>query len=274
MRDLSGRGAVVTGGASGIGLGIARTLAREGCNIALLDVDAAALERARVEIEALGVRAITHRVDVSDDAAMARAAAAVDAALGRLHVIVNNAGVDIGSAPVAAVAERDWDWLIGVNVYGVLHGIRHFLPRVRCHGEGGHIVITSSAIGFFMVPGLALGPYAMTKYALVGLAEALEDDLAGTNIGVTVLCPGAVDTNIPDAGRNRPERFGGAYQRPEVPGLRATLAGGLSPEAVGERTLRAIRDGEMYAFTDEVPKPAIEARFKRVLEAFDRVKPR
>jgi len=274
MRDFAGRGAVVTGAASGIGLGIARALAREGCNLALLDIDAAALARARAEIEALGVRAIAHRVDVSDDAAMARAAAAVDAALGKLHVVVNNAGVDIGGAPVESVAERDWDWLFGVNVHGVLHGIRHFLPRVRCHGEGGHVVITSSAVGLFMVPGLGLGPYATTKYALIGIAEALEQDLAGTNIGVSVLCPGAVDTNIPDAGRNRPERFGGAYERPEVPGLRAILAGGQSPDAVGERVLRGIRDGEMYLFTDEVPKPLIEARFKRVLEAFDRVTPR
>lgn len=271
MRDFKGKGAIVTGAASGIGLGIARALARAGADVALLDIESAALERARAEIESLGVRAVAHRVDVADDAAMAGAAAAVDTALGRIHVVVNNAGVDIGSAAVESVAERDWNWLFSVNVGGVLNGIRHFLPLVRRHGEGGHLVITASAVGFFMVPGLALGPYATTKYALVGIAEALEQDLAGTNIGVTVLCPGAVDTNIPDAGRNRPERFGGAYQRAEVPGLRAMLAAGLSIDAVGERTLRAIRDGELYAFTDEVSKPIIEERFRRVLEAFQRV---
>ncbi len=273
MQDFRQKGAIVTGAASGIGLGIARALARAGADVALLDIDGNALERARAEVESLGVRAIAHRVDVSDDAAMAGAAAHVEAALGKIHVVVNNAGVDIGSARIEDVSAQDWNWLLGVNVVGVLNGIRRFLPLVRRHGDGGRVVITSSAVGFFMVPGLALGPYATTKYALVGIAEALEQDLAGTGIGVTVLCPGAVDTNILDAGRNRPERFGGAYQRDEVPGLRATLAAGCSIDAVGERTLRAIRDGEMYAFTDEVPQPLIEERFRRVLDAFEDVNP-
>ncbi len=271
MQDFNGKGAIVTGAASGIGLGIARVLAKAGVDVALVDIQEAALDAARKDIAALGVRAIAVQLDVSDREAVKAAAATIDRELGKVHLVFNNAGVELGGTSVADVDDREWDWIIGVNVYGVINGIRHFLPLVRKHGEGGHIVNTASVAGFWVNPDFRLGPYATTKYAVVALTEALYQDLAGSNIGVSILAPAAVNTRIHASGSNRPARFGGAYQRQGAQGLQAALASGLAPEVVGERVLRAIRDKELYIFTHEAPKTWFSARFERILAAFEKV---
>lgn len=271
MDDLNGKGAVVTGAASGIGLGIARCLAKAGANVALLDVEADALERARAELAATGVRVIARRTDVADAADMAQAAREIDAALGKVHLLFNNAGVEIGGMRLEDLGEADWQWLFGVNVFGVINGIRQFVPLLRKHGEAAHVVNTASLAGFWVNPDFRLGPYAATKYAVVALSEALEQDFAGSNIGVSVLCPGAVNTAITRSGRNRPARYGGAYARAGTDGLQAALNHGLSGEQVGERVLRAIREREFYVFTHAAPKTWFEARFARVLAAFTRI---
>jgi NAD(P)-dependent dehydrogenase (short-subunit alcohol dehydrogenase family) len=273
VKDFRGRGAIVTGAASGIGLGIARALAREGTSVALLDIEREPLERARGEIERLGVRAFAHRIDVSEGEAMRAAAGAIEAQLGKVHLVFNNAGVELGARPLEAVEERDWEWLFGVNVFGVIHGIRHFVPLVRKHGEGGHVVNTASIGGFQVNPDFRLGPYAATKYAVVALSEALEQDLQGTGIGVSVLAPGSVNTRIADSSRNRPARLGGPWRDTANAKLRAALKEGLSGDEVGSRALAAIRAGEFYVFTHAESKPRVEARFRRVLEAFARLRP-
>lgn len=270
MQNLEGKTAIVTGAASGIGLGIARALARAGMNVALADVEEAALARAQQEIEALGARTIAIVTDVSDRASVLRAAAAVEAAFGRLHVAVNNAGVSMHGQPLAAIAPADWDWIVRVNLYGVIHGIQAFLPLLQKHGEEAHIVNTASIAGFQVNPDLHSAGYAMTKYAVVALSEGLENELKGTKVGMSVLCPAAVDTLIYRSARNRPVRFGGPQERMQELFLKDLLAEGWAPDRIGARVVDAIRAGEFFVFTHAATREWIERRHARLREAFDR----
>jgi NAD(P)-dependent dehydrogenase (short-subunit alcohol dehydrogenase family) len=270
MRDFLGKTAIVTGAASGIGLGVAKALAGAGMNVALCDLRPEPLEQARLAVAAAGVEAIAIPADVSDPASVAAAAEAVERAFGKLHVCVNNAGVAMHGTPVEQVTPEEWNWVIGVNVMGVINGIRSFVPMIRRHGEGGHVVNTASISGFFLRAGRNQGAYSMTKYAVVGLSEALEQELEGSGIGVSVLCPGAVRTAIFESAATRPEKFGGPYQRPDQEALRGAFsAGSLDPDAVGQRVLRAIRDDEFYVFTHTGERDAVRARHDRISAAFD-----
>jgi len=270
-QNLKGKGAIVTGAASGIGLGIARSLARAGADVVLADIEAAALDKAQQEVAALGARAYARRLDVSDRDAVRAAAPEFESLLGKVHLVFNNAGVELGGRTLESVEDREWDWIIGVNIFGVINGIRHFLPLVRRHGEGGHVVNTASIGGFQVNREFRLGAYATTKFAVVALSEALEQDLDGTNIGVSVLCPGAVNTRIGESARNRPARFGGPYASTRNEKLAVTLAKGMTGDEVGERVLRAIGNREFYIFTHRDPKTWFEARFARILDAFKTV---
>ena len=270
MKDLKGKTAVVTGAASGIGLGIARALGRAGMNLALADIEADALAGAQKEIAALGVKAIGVVTDVSDRAAVLRLAAAVEAEFGSLHVAVNNAGVSMHGQKLATIAPADWDWIVGVNVYGVIHGIQAFLPLLQKHGEEAHIVNTASIAGFQVNPDLHSAGYAMTKFAVVALSEGLENELKGTRIGVSVLCPAAVDTLIYRSARNRPARFGGPTERMQELFLKDLLAEGWPPDRIGARVVAAIRAGEFFIFTHPETSEWIERRHARLMEAFDR----
>lgn len=268
MKELAGRTAFVTGAGQGIGLGIARSLAKAGVNVALADIDAGALSTAKAGIEALGGRALAVPVDVSDAEAMAAAAQTVDRAFGELHILVNNAGVAIAPRPISQIAAEDWDWLIGVNVHGVLHGLRFFLPLIRRHGGGGHVVNTASIGGLQVRPGRGTGGYAATKYAVVAISESLEHELAAEAIGISVLCPAAVDTSIYDSPRRRPARFGGPGAVPDIKA--EMLPNALPPEIIGERVVHAIRTNEFFVFTHEAPRAWIEERHRRLMEGFDR----
>ncbi len=269
--DLKGKGAIVTGAASGIGRGIARALAQAGANVVLADVQEDALNNARNEIAALGAQAFALRLDVSDGDAVRAAAAQAEKLLGKVHLVFNNAGVELSGVPLEGYEGREWDWIIGVNVYGVLHGIRHFVPLIRKHGEGGHVVNTASVAGFWVNPDIRFGPYSMTKYAVVALSEALEQDLKDSGIGASVLCPGPVRSRLFESTVNRPLRFGGAYRRAGSERLRDSLAGGMEPDEVGARVLRGIREREFYIFTHKQTKEWLAVRFRRILDAFDRV---
>ena len=256
MKDLKGKTAIVTGAASGIGLGIARNFARAGANIVLADIEDAALARARAEIEALGVKTIAVTTDVSDRASVMEAAAAAERAFGKLHIAVSNAGVSMHNQKLAAITPKDWEWLIGVNLLGVIHGIQAFLPLLLKHGEDAHLVNTASIAGFQVNPDMHSAGYAMTKYGVVALSEGLENELRGTKVGVSVLCPAAVDTLIYRSARNRPERYGGAA--------------GWHPDRIGARALDAIRAGEFFIFTHPATRDWIEKRHARLMQAFDR----
>jgi NAD(P)-dependent dehydrogenase (short-subunit alcohol dehydrogenase family) len=270
MLDLNGKTAIVTGAASGIGLGIAKALAGAGMNLVLADLRPDRLVTARQAIEALGARAVDVPVDVSEAASVAAAGNAALNAFGKLHVAVNNAGVAMHGTPLEQVGIDEWNWVIGVNVLGVINGIRTFVPMIRQHGEGGHVVNTASISGFFIRRSRNQGAYSMTKYAVVALSEALEQEVEDAGIGVSVLCPGAVDTGIFASAATRPDRFGGPYARPHQEAMRGAMGQALPPERVGQRVLQAIRDREFYVLTHASERAAIKARHQRIEAAFDR----
>ena len=271
MRQLEGKTAVVTGAASGIGLGLARTFARNGMVVVLCDINGDRLDAALAEVRALGGRAIAVVTDVSDRAAVEQAARAAQSAFGAIHVVCNNAGVTMHGKSVAELTPSEWDWVIGVNLYGVIHGVQVFLPLISAHGEEGHVVNTASIAGFQVRPGRRSGAYATTKYAVVAMSESLAQDLADTPIGVSVLAPAAVNTRIYRSGENRPAGFGGPYA---VPGndlqdrLEAQLAGGLEPDTVGERVVCAIRERELFVFTHMETMDWLDARHQRIRDAY------
>jgi NAD(P)-dependent dehydrogenase (short-subunit alcohol dehydrogenase family) len=271
MQDFAGKYAFVTGAANGIGLGIARALARAGAVVALADIEREPLERARAELEAIGARAIAVTLDVSDGQAVEAAAREVEARYGKLHLLVNNAGVSLGRGPAYELTAPEWSWLLSVNVLGAVNGVRAFLPLLKRHGEPAHIVNTASIAGLQVNPNLLNGSYAMTKYAVVAFSEALELELAGSPIGVSVLCPGLVSTSLERSSRRRPERFGGAFEKPLVPAAQLLRMEALSPDALGNRVLFAIRNGEFFIFTHEESRAWIERRHGRIMAAFDTV---
>ncbi|HVY16309.1 MAG TPA: SDR family NAD(P)-dependent oxidoreductase [Rhodopila sp.] len=271
MRDFKEKTAIVTGAASGIGLGIAKALASAGMNVMLADLRPEPLEAARLAVAALGGRVEAVTVDVSDPDSVAAAGEAVTDRFGALHVAVNNAGVAMHGTPLEKVTLQEWSWVMGVNINGVINGIRTFVPMIRAHGQGGHVVNTGSVSSLFVREGRNQGAYAMTKYAVLALSEALEQETRDAGIGVSVLCPGAVTTSIFDSAATRPDRFGGAYSRPQQEALKSAFSGGaLHPDVVGRRVLQAIRDNDFYVLTHTGERDAITARLDRIRAAFDR----
>jgi NAD(P)-dependent dehydrogenase (short-subunit alcohol dehydrogenase family) len=270
MRQFEGKTAIVTGAGSGIGLGIARTFARNGMAVVMCDIRGDRLDAALAEVRALG-RAIAVVTDVSDRASVESAAAQALTAFGAIHIAVNNAGVGMYGIPIAERSLKDWEWIVGVNIFGVINGFQTFLPHIRAHGGEGHIVNTASIAGFQVRPGWNTGAYSMTKYAVVALSEALEQDLAGTPIGVSVLCPGSVNTQIHRGAENRPTRFGGPEVRLEDHFVGDIIRDGMHPDIVGERVVRAIRNNEFFVFTHTEPRARIVERHQRIMDALDEV---
>jgi NAD(P)-dependent dehydrogenase (short-subunit alcohol dehydrogenase family) len=271
MMDFSGKTAFVTGAANGIGLGICRALARSGVNIVLADIEQAQLEISRRELATFNVRTLAIEVDVSDAAAFERAANQAEAEFGNIHFLFNNAGVSLGAMPLWEVTPAQWDWIFGVNVQGVINGIRILMPRLRRHGEAGHVVNTASIGGLQVNSKLRNGSYAMTKYAVVALSEALALDLEGSAIGASVLCPALVNTTLHASSQRRPARLGGPYERPGAEIAKSRFSAGLAPDNVGRRVLDAVANGEFFIFTHEEPRNWIEARHERLLAGFDSI---
>jgi NAD(P)-dependent dehydrogenase (short-subunit alcohol dehydrogenase family) len=271
MQELQGKVAVVAGAASGIGLGIARALGAAGMKLVLADIQADPLEETRRLMEAAGAQVVTRRTDISDFDQVAALARAAQEAFGGLHVACNNAGVAMHGTPLEEVSAEEWRWVMGVNVLGVINGIRAFVPVIRRQQHGGHIVNTASISGFFMRAGVHQGAYSMSKYAVVALSEALEQELEGSGIGVSVLCPGPVRTRIFEGAATRTEQFGGPYARPAHERMAARLlgSGALAPEQVGARVLHGIRHNEFYIFTHGAEREAIRARHARIEAALD-----
>lgn len=274
MRDLAGRTAFVTGAASGIGFALARAFAAEGMNVMLADIEAPALDAAvgRLAGGAPGIASVV--CDVSDSASVSRAAATTAQAFGPVHILCNNAGVAGGSG-IEAISPETWRWVVDVNLMGVVHGLAAFLPGMRAHGQGGHIVNTASMAG--LQANIGFSPYVATKYAVVGMSEGLAKELGDAGIGVSVLCPGFVRTQIAGSARNRPERYGPAVApAPGSAGARLAAAhaenaeAGLDPADVAARVLAAIRAGELYVFTHPDMRDEVDARFGAIDAAFRR----
>jgi NAD(P)-dependent dehydrogenase (short-subunit alcohol dehydrogenase family) len=271
MQDISGKTAIVTGAASGIGLAIATALAEAGANVVMADIQKAAVEAAAHALSGTNKRVMPVRIDVTQEQSVLDALAEAERNFGKLHIACNNAGVPMHGAQLVGVPQPDWEFVIGVNLWGVIHGIRHFVPAILKHGEEGHVVNTASVAGFQNRRGTGQGPYSMTKYAVLSLSEALEHELEGSRVGVSVLCPGPIATNIARGARNRPDHMGGPLVRA---GDEATLAErlattGLDPRTVGERVVEAIRTRTFYAFVGAVPADVIRGRHRRIEDALN-----
>jgi NAD(P)-dependent dehydrogenase (short-subunit alcohol dehydrogenase family) len=271
MKDLSGKTAIVTGAASGIGLGIATALAEQGANVVMADIQKDTVEQAAHTLSGTNKRVMPVRIDVTQEQSVLDALARAEGEFGKLHIACNNAGVPMHGTRMVDVSPRDWEFVIGVNMWGVIHGIRHFVPAILKHGEEGHIVNTASVAGFQNRRGTDQGPYSMTKYAVLSLSEGLELELEGTNVGVSVLCPGPIATNIARGARNRPDHMGGPQIRAtDEATLSERLATtGLDPKRVGERVVDAIRTKTFYAFVSAVPADVIRTRHRRIEEALN-----
>ena len=241
LADLSGRMALVTGAASGIGRATALELARRGADLALCDLDAAGLEATAQAARALGREVIAREADVAQEASLCAFADAVHARVAAVDLLVNNAGVALAGGLLDTTSE-DWDWILGVNLRGVVRGCALFVPAMVRRGGGGHVVIVSSAAGF--TPSQALLAYCTTKFAVLGLAESLAEELRPHGIGVTALCPGFIDTPL-----TRSARLRGEYDRAEV--RERIVSGyrrrGYGPERVARALVRAVERGRVVA---------------------------
>jgi NAD(P)-dependent dehydrogenase (short-subunit alcohol dehydrogenase family) len=269
MTTVAGRTAFITGGANGIGLGVARALAGAGAKLALVDIESDALDRARAELSAL-TAVETFVLDVRDRAAFARTADDAEARLGPVSLLVNNAGV-AGGAPAHKLTYDLWDWGVGINLGGVINGVQTFLPRMVERGLGGQIVNTASGAGLAASGSGVL--YHTAKFAVVGMTEALRAELEPLGIGATVLCPGPVATDIvertrrmqPGDDQSPGEALDAAIARAKT--ITAWLARGVSPDAVGRMVLDAVLANRLYVHTDRIMAGAIEARTRALLQA-------
>jgi NAD(P)-dependent dehydrogenase (short-subunit alcohol dehydrogenase family) len=269
VKSVKGKTAYVSGAASGIGFGITAALAHAGAKVAMVEIRADALAAAKDRLHNLGDQVETFVSDVSDRAVLAETAHEIDARFGPLHIVCNNAGVAMLGVPLDEIPPSDWDWVIDVNIKGVINGVRTFMPRLKAHGQEAHIVNTASIGGLQVNPNFLTGAYSMTKYAVVALSEALENELAGSPVGVSVLCPAAVDTGIHLSARSRPERLGGPFERKADHFMGDLLKDGLRPEQIGGRVVKAIENNEFYILTHSSPREWVERRFNRIMAAFD-----
>jgi len=264
MQDLKGKTAFITGGASGLGLAMAHAFGEAGMNVMLADIEEAPLMQAVAGLEERQIRASGVLCDVAVRQAIEEAAAKTIETFGKVHVVCNNAGVGAGG-PIDQVRHRDWDWILAVNLMGVVYGMETFLPLIRSHGEGGTFVNTASMAGMISPPGME--PYSATKFAVVAMSEGWAGQLAPENINVSVLCPGFVKTKINQSGRTRQAEFGGPVVSEIV--ANSAVENGIDPERVGRRVLEAVRARERYIFTHPDMRGFVQARFAGIMAGFD-----
>jgi NAD(P)-dependent dehydrogenase (short-subunit alcohol dehydrogenase family) len=264
MREFKNRVAVVTGAASGIGRAIAERCAAEGMRVVLADIEAAALEEAAKAMD--GATVLPYRVDVSDPVAMEEMAEAVYSEFGAVHLLFNNAGVAPDGKMVWAQTLDTWKWVIDVNLYGVIHGLRSFVPRMLAAGEEGHVVNTASVAGLHGGP--LISPYYATKHAVVGLSESLYLELKMVNarVGASVLCPAFVKTRIAESGRNRPGAGQAESGSDEFAAMvRGLIEQGASPESIADKVFDAIQEERFWILTHPEFDAAIRERVEGML---------
>ncbi|MDR0861776.1 MAG: SDR family NAD(P)-dependent oxidoreductase [Oscillospiraceae bacterium] len=276
MENLKGKTAFITGGASGIGLGIAKASAKEGMNVVIADMRQSAIDEAVALFKENGWPVLGLELNVSDRAAYVKAADAAEAAFGNIHLLVNNAGIGCAGGPLWAVEDKDTDIAISVNLIGVLNGIKTIVPRIIAHGEGGHIVSTASKAALIPVPGCGL--YNVTKSAVLGVMLTLAMDLVGTNVGASAFCPGGYITNLGASSGFVTAAMSGEAPPPPPPAPPADAAApafamdwdGLlrSPDDAGERVLRGVKRGDLYILTHAEFKEGYEEHAQAVLRAF------
>jgi NAD(P)-dependent dehydrogenase (short-subunit alcohol dehydrogenase family) len=264
MEELKGKVAAVTGAASGLGRAMALAFASEGMHVALCDVDEAGLALTQDQVTALGVKTFSMRTDVSSQKEVSEFAERTTKELKAIHVVCNNAGVALSGA-VWENEEAEWQWILGVNLWGVVHGVRAFAPRLIAQ-DAGHIVNTASVAGLICAPGM--GAYCVSKHAVVALSESLHHDLAerGSRVGVSVLCPAYVPTRIADSQPPKPAVKSKERLAKEAALKQAVAAGKLSADDVARAVVAAVKENRFYVLTHPAIKGAVRARMQDVVE--------
>lgn len=268
MREIASRVAFISGGASGIGLSIAHALASAGARLVLADIDKSALDAAVAQFSGNAVETMGVLLDVAEPTSWQAAAEATFSRFGDIDILCNNAGVGAARGTLETISDQDWYWIFGINVHGVRNGIRTFLPRMKARGTEAHIVNTASILGLFALPGAA--DYVATKYAVLGLSEALRMELRDTPIGVSVLCPGLVKTGITvNAMKRRPSTAGSDHSGTTFEtARRAGQPEGIDADAVGNAVLDAIRENRFYVLTHPEYRAIVDLRTAELRAAF------
>ncbi len=276
MQHLEGKVALVTGGASGIGYAMCQSLAASGVRVVIADIEQTALAAAADSFGESNADIKPMQLDVTDRDQFAEVVDEIERDFGNIHIVCNNAGVGVGGH-VADMTYKDWDWVLGVNLNGVVNGMVVCANRIRAHGEGGHIVNTASMAGHMAIANLSV--YNASKFAVVGLSESARQDLAADNIGVSVLCPNLVRTNILESGRNRPSPLAGDVDTAsellsaDVPAgerearKQMLMSGAIDPSVVGDMVVDAIRQNDAYIFTHAETATQMQTRFDAILAA-------
>lgn len=267
MRDVEGKTAFITGGGSGVGLGMAKVFAGAGMKVVIADIRQDHLDRAMAQFSGGNLRVHPILLDVTDRDAVTAAADEAERVHGRVHVVCNNAGINL-FAPMDECTYEDWDWVMGVNLGGVINGVRTFVPRIKAHGEGGQIVNTASMAAFITGPGA--GIYTASKFAVRGLSESLRWNLAPHNIGVSVLCPGLVNSAIHESDKVRPQRLSkniGPVDLEFMGRLADIHSVGMDPVEVGEKVLAGIRRNDLHIFPHPEFKDELREIFSEILSA-------
>ncbi len=270
MENLTDKVAVITGGASGIGFATAQAMAKRGAKLVLADIEDAALQNAVRELRSSGAVAEGVVCDVSKLKSVQNLADTAFSKMGAVHIVFNNAGVAVGG-PIAEMKHSDWEWTINVDLWGPIHGVEAFLPRMIEQRQGGHLLFTASFAG--LVPNEGLGPYCVAKYGVVALAEVLNRELRAHRIGVSVLCPMRVATNIGNSERNRPAELGGPDASPRVQEQgedNRNMAGRvIEVGTVADMVVEAVLAERLYILPHEESRKSIRRRFERIDRTFE-----
>lgn len=273
MSQFAGKTAVISGGAEGIGLSIAKALGEQKMNIVLADIDQENLQKARLELQSKGISVLAVALDVADEVQWQSVAEQAVARFGKIHMVVNNAGVGGDSGSVENEQTKSWQWALDVNLMGVMYGAKVMVPFIKQHGEGGWIVNVASMAGMGGVP--YNGAYTATKSAVVALSESWAGELQQKGIKVSVLCPAFVKTRIYDSERNRPVHYqtdtAKAAVEPSAPSkTKGMVENGIDVSIVGKRVVEALNEGELYIFTHPNYRTVVQQRFDAIDAAFAR----
>jgi len=273
MSQFADKTAIISGGAEGIGLSIAKALGEQKMNIVLADIDQKNLEKASLELRGSGVSVLPVTLDVADEAQWHDAAQQAIERFGKIHMVVNNAGIGGDTGPIQNTQTKGWQWALDVNLMGVMYGAKVMVPWIKQHGEGGWIINVASMAGMGGIP--YNGAYTATKTAVVALSESWAAELQSKGIKVSVLCPAFVQTRIYDSDRNRPLKYQNDTATPTnedsfADKTKHLVENGIDVSIVGKRVVEALNDGELYIFTHPNYRAIVQRRFQAIDAAFER----
>ena len=273
MSQFAGKTAIISGGAEGIGLSIAKALSEQEMNIVLADIDQKSLEKASLELGGSGIPVLPVTLDVADETQWHNAAQQAIERFGKIHMVVNNAGIGGDTGPIENAQTKGWQWALDVNLMGVMYGAKVMVPWIKQHGEGGWIINVASMAGMGGIP--YNGAYTATKTAVVALSESWAAELQSKDIKVSVLCPAFVQTRIYDSDRNRPLKYQNDTATPTdehgfADKTKSLVENGIDVSIVGKRVVEALNEGELYIFTHPNYRAIVQRRFQAIDAAFER----